>query len=203
MDGLGWQRFDPTPPASAAPQAEVAGALAFLRDVMEAAAHRWSRHVIGYNLSQQVGLLRDVRNRARPRFSQFGLSSSPTPRALLLGLGVALVLLAVGIWAWRRWRHGGDEGSEASETPRDARRVVALYRDMERKLAQQGLVRPPSAPPLAFANSLQAMQHPLAPEVMEITQAYLSVRFGRGELSEQDYEQLSERIDELSRSRAA
>ncbi|HKO50586.1 MAG TPA: DUF3488 and transglutaminase-like domain-containing protein, partial [Polyangiaceae bacterium] len=36
LDDTGWTRFDPTPPASAAPQSDITGLLAFVRDFVEA-----------------------------------------------------------------------------------------------------------------------------------------------------------------------
>src|SRR5690606_646211 len=47
IDGLGWTRFDPTPPSSSAPRSEINGVLATMRDIVEAMAQRWNRHVVG------------------------------------------------------------------------------------------------------------------------------------------------------------
>ena len=46
VDGVGWQTYDPTPPAEAEPQIATAGLGAFVRDVLEAVSQRWDRHAV-------------------------------------------------------------------------------------------------------------------------------------------------------------
>jgi hypothetical protein len=53
-----------------------------------------------------------------------------------------------------------------------------MYRALEQALSAHGLMRSPSLPPLRFAEDLRAREHPLAPEVLDLTQIYLSLRFG-------------------------
>ena len=61
----GWQTFDPTPPAEAAPRSELSGVLAFMRDIIEATGQRWDRYVVGYDLRQQVYLFHRFLDTAR------------------------------------------------------------------------------------------------------------------------------------------
>src|SRR5262249_58140618 len=63
IDNDGWRTFDPTPPADAAPKSELSGAWAQLRDFLEATSQRWDRHVVGYDLSQQASLWRELSKR--------------------------------------------------------------------------------------------------------------------------------------------
>ncbi|KYF50993.1 hypothetical protein BE08_39360, partial [Sorangium cellulosum] len=65
LDGEGWMTFDPTPPADAAPKSELVGVWAYLRDFIEATSQRWDRHVVGYDLNQQVSLLQTLTSRYR------------------------------------------------------------------------------------------------------------------------------------------
>jgi transglutaminase-like putative cysteine protease len=193
IDGVGWHRYDPTPPTSAVPQAEIQGVLAFLRDVVEAAAQRWNRHVIGYDLDQQVRLLRNVSRRYANVTGRSSLSSTLSGRRLaMLALGIAI--LAASAYVWRRRRKGpAGKPGEAATRPQ-ALQVVALYRALETALAARAAPRPPGTPPLAHARGLVALDHPIAAEVMELTELYLEARFGGRELSDADRRDFQRRV---------
>lgn len=57
-----------------------------------------------------------------------------------------------------------------------------LYEMLESALTKRGIPRPPSVPPLRHAKNLEALKHPLAEEVLALTEIYLEVRFGGREL---------------------
>jgi transglutaminase-like putative cysteine protease len=206
LEGKGWTRFDPTPPSSSAPRSEVSGMIAFLRDVIEAAAQRWSRHVIGYDLDQQIELFRSVKQRYRdyggPDIGRRVRPYAPALTVLVVG-GVCYLL-------WRRMRSrrsrvrpGKLVGQAAAVT-----RAVALYRSLEEALRSMGVGRQPTTPPLAHARALEQLDHPAAGEVLSLTERYLEARFGRRELSleeERDFERRVKRLRrlELHEDRAA
>ena len=195
VDGRGWMRFDPTPPSDAAPQSEITGVFAFVRDFVEAAAQRWNRHVVGYDLKQQISLFRNVRNRyssLRSTSSVAQAISSPRRIALLL---VGVGLCGMGIWWLRRGRRKQSTDPKAP-TPAEvtALRVVALYKSLEAALAQVGAPRPPSVPPLAHAVALEEMGHPAGKEARELTLVYLEARFGGRELDDDDRRDFSRRV---------
>jgi transglutaminase-like putative cysteine protease len=199
LDGRGWTRFDPTPPSSSAPRSEVTGMVAFLRDVVEAAAQRWSRHVIGYDLDQQIELFRSVKQRYR----QYG---GPEIGRRLRPLLPALFVVAGGVLAyivWRRFRFrrqrirpGKLVGQAAAVT-----RAVALYRSLEDALRSMGVGRQPTTPPLAHAKALEQLNHPAASEVMSLTERYLEARFGRRELSNEEERDFERRVKSLRKER--
>jgi len=206
VDGSGWRRFDPTPPSDAAPQSEISGALAFLRDLVEAAAQRWSRHVIGYDLPQQMQLLRSAR---RGYFDLRG--SSPlirealaSPRRLVAGL-TGVLLLAFGVY-WltrRRRRQGGRTPSAPTPQEISATQVVGLYRSLERALAIRGVPRQTGTPPLAHARALEQLRHPIAADVLELTEIYQQVRFGGRPLDEKTRREYGLRVRALKQAREA
>ena len=138
LDDTGWTRFDPTPPASAAPQSDITGLLAFVRDFVEATTQRWNRHVIGYDLKQQVGLLRSVHRsysalRDRPGTVGKLLSS---PRATLLGhRRPACSRCTRAVWFSRRRKTLSPAARAATERETAAREIVELYRQLEAALA--------------------------------------------------------------------
>lgn len=204
IDGQGWVRFDPTPPSDAAPRSEITGALAFMRDFVEAAAQRWNRHVVGYDLKQQVSLFRSVRN----RYASLRGASSVTEglgsprRAWLFALGVGLIV--AGVYWFRRTRRAGDDKKEPPKPDElAAQRIVALYRSLEATLVVLGVPRPPSVPPWAHALGLEALGHPAAAEVRALTEIYLEARFGDRQLDEAERKSYADRVRALRQLRSA
>ncbi|HOU93479.1 MAG TPA: transglutaminase domain-containing protein, partial [Polyangiaceae bacterium] len=176
IDGSGWIRFDPTPTAAAEPRSELAGAFAVLRELVEAAAQGWNRHVQDYDLDQQLGLLRGVRQGLAGTRHAVQPLFSPR-RVVLLILGAALLLLS--LWTLRRTGAlPARPGERPSPTPPATLRAVALYRALEAALAASGVPRQASTPPLAHARALLALGHPSAPEILDLTSLYLEARFG-------------------------
>lgn len=182
----GWVRFDPTPPTSAAPQTEVTGWLAFVRDLAEAAAQRYSRHVVSYDLHQQLHLLGRARNFYDQLPWRHHLPSASGSRSRFLTGAAGLVLIVIGVW-WlvrqkRARRHGRRAASEPLPTAR--REIVRLYGTLEAALSARGIPRHPGTPPYAHARALADFGHPLGGEALRLTELYLEVRFGGRELSE-------------------
>jgi protein-glutamine gamma-glutamyltransferase len=58
----------------------------------------------------------------------------------------------------------------------------------------QGIPRGPSTPPLRHALSLQRMGHPLAEEVLDLTQFYLGARFGGAAVTDKDRRDFEGRV---------
>ncbi|HEX6766751.1 MAG TPA: DUF3488 and transglutaminase-like domain-containing protein [Polyangiaceae bacterium] len=178
-DGTGWTRFDPTPPSEAIPRSEISGAFAVLRDFVEALGQRWSRHVVGYDLRQQLGLYGELQNTYR----RLVPSSSPlnrvlgSPRRLLFTL-LALAGLGFGLRELWRLRRRGEKVDDRTESERRASSAVELYQSLERVLAVRGVARPAGTPPLAHAKALDALGHPFSVEVLDLTERYLRARFG-------------------------
>jgi transglutaminase-like putative cysteine protease len=203
LPGRGWTRFDPTPPTSSAPRSEIHGFLATLRDIVEATAQRWNRHVINYDLKQQIGLFRSVHEQYRNVVNRGGLVGRmlQTPRRAVIAL---LVLVGVGLLARqlvRRRRSQRQPAKLPSTRELAARRIVELYRALELALIARGVPRPSGTPPLAHAQSLTAMGHPIATEVLELTEQYLRVRFGGEALNDAERRSYAERVRTIKQTR--
>jgi transglutaminase-like putative cysteine protease len=199
LEGRGWTRYDPTPPLSSAPRSDVTGMVAFMRDVIEAAAQRWSRHVIGYDLDQQVELFRSVKERYR-NWGGLGVWRQLRPfipPLVVLGLGAA------AYFVWRRLRLGRRRVHPAKlgGQPAKVTRVVALYRSLEDVLGTLGIARQPTTPPLAHARALAQLKHPAALEVLSLTECYLEARFGGRELSAEEERAFELRVKALRQLR--
>lgn len=181
IDGR-WMTFDPTPSGRRA--MGPGGLLGGVRDVIDALRVRWTNEVIDYDLHTQIEMFRD----ARDWFSWMELSRRPGdgagehagpaswPRAddvewkVPLGTAAAVVVLVAIAWAWRRVRRGTRRGRRGD--------AVALYRDMERRLARAGHPRGASETPMEHAHRLDAARFAAAGLVREVTHAYLRARFG-------------------------
>jgi transglutaminase-like putative cysteine protease len=195
----GWQTFDPTPPAEAAPRSELSGMLAFIRDVIEATGQRWDRYVVGYDLRQQVYLFHSI-----SRYSSLHVSPALTrakPFAIALVVSVAGV---IGFVLWHRRKVRRQSGT----TPIDRvtrERIIAtsMYELLETAMNAQGIPRGPSTPPLRHALSLQRMGHPLAEEVLDLTQLYLGARFGGIAVTDKDRRDFEGRVRKVRTVRPA
>jgi protein-glutamine gamma-glutamyltransferase len=203
LDDTGWTRFDPTPPANAAPQSDITGLLAFVRDFVEATTQRWNRHVIGYDLKQQVSLLKSVHRgfsalRDRPGTLGKMLNSPRTTLFAVLGLiGAAYA----AVWLNRRRKTQSPAARAATERETLAREVVELYRQLEGALAARGVPRPTGTPPLAHALALAAMGHPVGEEALALTERYVAGRFGGVTLSAEERRDYARRVRALRSQR--
>jgi protein-glutamine gamma-glutamyltransferase len=196
LDGEGWITFDPTPPADAAPKSELVGVWAYLRDFIEATSQRWNRHVVGYDLNQQVSLFQTLTSRYR----RPGSTSGPTlSRPLLLGVAAFVLVLVGGVlyWRHRRTRRVRSDGRSTEGRTASSILATALYEGLEAAMTAQGIPRPPSVPPLRHAEALALAAHPLAPEILELTNVYLEARFGGTSLADEDGRDFERRVKAL------
>jgi hypothetical protein len=186
----GWQTFDPTPPAEAAPRSELSGMLALIRDVIEATGQRWDRYVVGYDLRQQVYLFHSI-----SRYSSVHVSPA-LARAKPLGIaGVIVVTGAIGYVLWRRRKVRRQSGTTVLDrVTRERMIATSMYEFLETAMNAQGIPRGPSTPPLRHALSLQRMGHPLAEEVLDLTHLYLGARFGGVAVTERERRDFEGRV---------
>lgn len=195
----GWRTFDPTPPSAAQPLHQTTGALVYMRDLVEALSQRWNRYVVGYDLRTQVRIFEEVTKGYEQFRTQTGLDRGTIgsiTRAPVLA-GAALVLAAGAYIYWRRQRR--DRDRDATKAPRQQpdRRLetaTALYRGLEGALAAQGIGRPAGLPPLRHAYELRAKGHPLADEVLGLTELYLAARFGGATLDDEEQRSFERRV---------
>ncbi|HYO94204.1 MAG TPA: DUF3488 and transglutaminase-like domain-containing protein [Polyangiaceae bacterium] len=203
LEGRGWTRFDPTPPSSSAPRSEIHGVFATARDIVEAMGQRWNRHVVGYDLRQQLGLFHGLRSGYRsllPDDSAVGRMLG-TPRRAVAALLVCALLVWASVALRRRRKR-----PRATVTPRNDREIVAervaeLYRELDSAMAARGVPRPSGTPPLLHAQSLVALQHPIADEVLALTEQYLRVRFGHESFGDPERKLYSQRVRALRQPR--
>jgi transglutaminase-like putative cysteine protease len=200
-----WRTYDPTPTSGAQPLEPQTGAYYYVRDLVEALSQRWNTYVVGYDLHKQVRLLDDVRRqvrRLRRKGGDGGMLPGPLAHGPAIALGLASCCALLYAW-WRRRQRpsskgAGPQGRAAHGKP-DA--VVALYRALESALANLGVNRLPSVPPLRHARELEASHHPLAGEVLSLTHVYLETRFGGIPLTEAALHDFERRVQEIRKAR--
>jgi protein-glutamine gamma-glutamyltransferase len=204
-----WQTFDPTPTSGAQPMEPPTGAYYYVRDFVEALSQRWNTYVVGYDLHKQVRLFEDVTHRYDRLRGKGGLGKGPFG-ALTRGpvTGTALLVLSViGYNIWKRRRGLRDalepDGRQGRRNDPGREAIVALFCRLESALQRMGITRPRSIPPLRHAEDLQVHGHPLAPEILALTQVYLETRFGGKELTEATRHDFARRVRELSVVRRA
>jgi hypothetical protein len=194
IDGEGWHTFDPTPPADAAPKSELSGAWAQLRDFLEATSQRWDRHVVGYDLSQQANLWREISRRRKATGSVFGENVS-FKRVGFVALGIA----GVGVFGYylhkrRKQRALAPRADDPEPRSPSATLATMLYELLDGAMAAVGIPRSPGVPPLRHARALMMNDHPAADEILDLTNVYLSARFGGDELTEEDRLDFEQRV---------
>jgi protein-glutamine gamma-glutamyltransferase len=197
IEGYGWLTFDPTPPADAAPKSEIVGVWAYLRDLIEATSQRWDRHVVSYDLSQQLSLFNTFRKYRR------GDGSSPTNSTSRNRRGFIFLIVAAGAiggayFYFRRKKLR----AMAAVKPGDARSrsallATALYESLDIAMGVRGVARSPGTPPLKHAELLTSMSHPLASEIYELTNIYIESRFGGRTLDDEEKRIFERRVRAL------
>jgi transglutaminase-like putative cysteine protease len=204
----GWFTFDPTPTSGAQPLQETTGAYVYMRDLVEALSQRWNRYVIGYDLKTQVRIFEDMSRRYERLRDKTGANKGVLERVtrgpVLAG---SLLAVAAGIYIlWKRRRTAKNPPPDAQEkTKPDPKLEIAtsLYRSLEIALATQGISRPASLPPLRHAEDLVAKAHPLADDVLALTNRYIEARFGGLALDDAQQKDFEKRVKDLRQYKSA
>ena len=193
VDDVGWKTFDPTPPGDAQPRSEIDSVWAHLRDFLEATSQRWERHVVGYDWNQQVNLWQVLTNR---RGSSVLSRKWSRPRyGALVGIVVAAAG-GVGLYVYLRRQRKQRLGPDPKGDMRSPSALLAteLYERLDAAMSHKGIPRAPGVPPLRHAEALNALGHPLADEILDLTDVYLRARFGGEVITTEMRREFEERV---------
>ncbi len=188
IDGKGWVTFDPTPSVGALPQPR-SKFWATIYDFFEATSERWRRHIVSYDLHQQYDLLRRFSGKDKAEAERSGRN-----RTIYWVIGIAAVGAVAIYVATRRARLRVARPASVEPRSRSLLRATAIYESLEAALGSKGIHRPPGTPPLRHAENLVASSHPLAQDVLDITQVYLAIRFGNMPLTAETSQDLERRV---------
>ena len=194
-----WQTFEPTPASGVEPIPPSTGTLAYLRDVVEALSQGWNRHVVGYDLHTQVHLFEELSAHYEHARKSAGLTTGPlgkiTRAPVVAAIGLVATFFVLGRIARRRRATKPKE--ETLPLDKKLESVASLYRSLDGAMSAQGIGRPAWVPPLKYAEELVARNHPLAPEVLDLTNLYLGARFGGEELTDSATRDFERRVREI------
>jgi hypothetical protein len=202
IDGVGWTTFDPTPPADAAPRNDIRGALALIRDVIEASSQRWDRHVVGYDINQQFSVYDRFRSSLSSATRGLGLNHRPGGTTLVAVLSLAVASVALTVWVRRRRARAPRREESQDRRARAATVAASLYETLDGAMVAQGLPRAQGTPPLAHASSRTVREHPLGAEILALTERYLEVRFGGVSIDEETRREYERRVKAVRGYRA-
>lgn len=188
IEGKGWLTFDPTPAAGTVPEPRYA-VWATIQDFIDATSESWRRNVVSYDLEKQYGLLRNL---TRERGSE--QSGERTSGGIAFVLVISVITAAGVAYLLRRRKRRNLPEPEIRPKNRSLVRATALYESLEAALGQKGVHRPPGTPPLRHAENLVQSSHPLGQDVLDITQVYLSIRFGGMPLTDETTEDIERRL---------
>lgn len=195
----GWIRFDPTPPSNALPQAATQGAAALVRELFEAASQSWRRNVLGYDMENQLSILRGIKKLLKGDPEKRDPSGLPRLNYRRFGLvSAGVVLIVAAVWIWRR-RRRPSEGPSKAQLQASALQAQELYRLVDRALVLAQVPRPLSTPPLTHAQALLGSGHPMGPELFALTQIYLDARYGQCPLSDDEISEFRQRVSKMRR----
>ena len=161
--------FDATPPGRTPTAAT--GALAYGRDLGDVLGARYGRNVTRYDRAMQTRLAQGTARIARPIV------------AGVVTLAVAWLVLRL-VRARRTHRKDRARRNADGSAGAPAEAATRLYLGLEDALAKLGIARDRALPPLAHAEALVAIGHPVAREVLALTNVYLAARFGAEPLDE-------------------
>ncbi len=168
----GWVTFDATP--------EGGGGIAsasFIASYIDYLRYRWNRYVIDFSQRDQIRIFNDIRDRwnwqqdklSGPRGFLSGPDNYVVAVIILSGMAIWILLTRPSLRAFLRPRGGGAPG-----------RATVIYGNALKFLSRRGFTRPAWMTPREFSEYLKHSTYPGAGVMGELTDKYLSIRFGGG-----------------------
>jgi len=196
IDGAGWVRFDPTPPAVFELSA-AAGVLEKISDFIGIMRYRWQRYFLSYSLRDQFDILRHTGNQVSNLNMQ---RISYYVRAHLGDAALLMLLLTLGgALAWRMLLRGKAGTADGRIKPgRQAQNAMRQYTEIVALLSSRLAVnRRTSQTALEFAYEVGRLYPQLRETLMEFSRIYLELRFGSNADAPQKRHELSEKAREI------
>jgi LPXTG-motif cell wall-anchored protein len=147
---------------------------------------------VGYDWNHQVSLFEALTNR---RQGSVLADHWRRPRPIVI-VALGVVLAAGGAWLYlrRKKQRRGEVGLRGDPRSPSALLATELYERLDGAMGAKGIGRAAGVPPLRHAEALEAAMHPLAGEVMELTDIYLRARFGGEVISDEAKVGFEERV---------
>jgi transglutaminase-like putative cysteine protease len=181
-----WVAFDPTPGGPGG--ARGSGWYDKLRQLEDSIELAWYKHMVEYNLDQQVELARGLSRWSR----RVALPQMAVLRRPLLVGGALCGLPLLALWLWRRRRPPGRARLAPMQRP-----VVEFYQRVLRRCARAGEKRRDTESPREFARRLFESRFPGAELVARATELFYRVRFGGQAPPAEELAALDEKLDQI------
>lgn len=196
LPGSGWMTFDPTPPMSR--EADLENAWGRLQLWLDGVRSAWRGAVVDYDLGSQLrglksafDIAQDASTRLAASAQSQGLQDAGRALAVMTGLAG---LAVVGVVLVRRRRPVGRRAISRTESQKRAR---AVYLELVKRLARQGVPMPASQTPRELARVAEARGVRGAAIVGRIVERYLAVRYGSESLDADEARSLTRELREL------
>ncbi|KPK69065.1 MAG: hypothetical protein AMJ84_10195 [Acidithiobacillales bacterium SM23_46] len=217
LDGFGWTKYDPTPPAALTSERSKFAFLSIVSDYWDLWTVRWRRYIVDYNLSDQLRYLAQMHNamvlaplahpsrRLFPSWYAFQRWMSQVhQRNRQNGYTFHKVSLTGLVLAWVVYRRQQRRNGYRKKRGRKRRKTacpVTFYREILAALARRGWRRQPGQTPAEFARVVADAQPNLA-EFVSLTVVYYRVRFSPGTLQPGEHERGVALLEQIRRSRS-
>lgn len=210
----GWVVMDPTPPSPEAVGTERTAWQA-LGGIVDSIKLHWSRFFVQYSAADQLAAVRELKagGKSVGHKALDSMASIFSPLTRLLGvipdqvlrgsirpqpviLGIAVAMCLVLLWLGVRRMSGKIRVDRASTA--DQQRIVELYKQMIKRLADEGLAKAPSTTPKEFVHAVRMRWSEADSAVTSLTELYCRARFGKISLTDEELQQAKDRLHQLT-----
>jgi hypothetical protein len=211
LGGFGWVSFDPTP-AVGLP----VGFKAFstLADYFDTLRLKWDRYIIQYSFRDQATMVKTLRDNAET----FQKKTQDFFKDLLAGFRsltfssdqkggfpyflpfLGIIITAGALFLFYRLKKGKPQEQNPQEIlKKKSKKVLPLYMNMLTLLQEHGFYKENHQTPYEFLRTMRLQESPLTQTATEITQLYISIRFGRLPFSSEEKFRISNLLAHLQK----
>jgi len=199
--GVGWVTFDATPSSQDQLGTGGGGVRARLHRLFDVLRFQWTKWVVDYDLSRQLGVFKDV-GRAFDGAGKWLKARAVDAKEWVKRHAVIASLLwlaFVALIVWRARRRRGEDGA-APRVVRKARNPVsAIYARVLGRLERRGLPRGPAVTPRELARGAAQRGLPYAKPLGELTELYYAAQWGGEDVLLDRARALADEIETLAR----
>ncbi len=177
---VGWVTFDATPSSQDQLGTGGDGLRARFRRLLDMLKFQWTKWVIDYDLSRQLGLFKDIGGAfddagkwVKARWRE---AVAWAKRHWLLAILAGAAVLALLVWRALRRRRAAP--SEPRSRPKARGPVAAIYTRVLHRLERKGFARAPAVTPRELARTAEERSLPYARQLTELTEIYYAAQWG-------------------------
>ena len=210
----GWVMMDPTPP-SGEPVGDMYPAWLALERILDTVKLQWSRFFVQYSAADQLAVVRELKTGGqsvghktldsmatlfRPIMRLLGgipdymFPSTLRPQESMWGLIVVVCIILLGLSVRRILAKAFPD----KQMPHEDHHIVDLYKQMIKRLADNGIAKTATTTPLEFVHIARIRWGEANRAVASITELYCRSRFGRIPLTDEELGMAEDGIRQLT-----